>query len=367
MISGRGTSVLATNRTGGGVDVQVNTTLNPLTNNTKLITIGDSLVSGVYAEDAARTILYYTTNLYLTKYVTFATNAGLAGRTAWNLYLAATNELAQFAPVGNNRTIILSSMGFNDIAYGSNIQNTIYAVSNFAFYCKSANMDLWITTLHHQQAEISPVIAQNRQSYNAWVRTNTLCRYVDWERVSPSFEGVTTDTLHWNTNMNARLAKHFVQTMSDYNPINPLQSGGFFDHLTVSGEPKAYRGENAMLKVEGTYPAIYFNADGGVYTNSVLMTVWNGGLLFITKRTNNASNFEYPRDYSISFNESGLLVWSNATAKSYILNTNFGETAGPVGITNGLSAFWNSNGTVTFLRASVKGYTTNKDVVISEH
>jgi hypothetical protein len=43
------------------------------------------------------------------------------------------------------------------------------------------------------------------------------------------------------------------------------------------------------------------------------------------------------------------------------------NAAGPAGITNGLSAMWNSNGVATYLRCGPVGYTTNKDVLIAVH
>jgi len=42
-------------------------------------------------------------------------------------------------------------------------------------------------------------------------------------------------------------------------------------------------------------------------------------------------------------------------------------SSGPTGITNGLSAFWNSNGVATYIRSGPTGYTTNKDTVIVVH
>jgi len=44
-----------------------------------------------------------------------------------------------------------------------------------------------------------------------------------------------------------------------------------------------------------------------------------------------------------------------------------GIASGPAGITNGLSAFWNSNGVATYLRSGPTGYTTNKDTLIATH
>lgn len=60
----------------------------------------------------------------------------------------------------------------------------------------------------------------------------------------------------------------------------------------------------------------------------------------------------------------GSLIASNHTATgAYILQS----ATGPVGISNGLSAFWNSNGVATYLRSGPTGYTTNKDTVIAIH
>lgn len=66
----------------------------------------------------------------------------------------------------------------------------------------------------------------------------------------------------------------------------------------------------------------------------------------------------------------------NSTPTGSIIASNFihagsaifqGIASGPAGITNGLSAFWNSNGVATYLRSGPTGYTTNKDTVIAVH
>lgn len=75
--------------------------------------------------------------------------------------------------------------------------------------------------------------------------------------------------------------------------------------------------------------------------------------LLITSATNNAG--------------ADFAVWGElSVSNSITLGTN-NLITGPVDITNGLSAFWNSNGVATYLRAGPVGYTTNKDSLLLVH
>ena len=56
-----------------------------------------------------------------------------------------------------------------------------------------------------------------------------------------------------------------------------------------------------------------------------------------------------------------------ARAEGFVMSTNRLSLTGPANITNGLSAFWNSNGLATYLRTGPAGYTTNKDTLIATH
>lgn len=62
-------------------------------------------------------------------------------------------------------------------------------------------------------------------------------------------------------------------------------------------------------------------------------------------------------------------VWSgsNVVASVAMVFAPFAGTAGPVGITNGYSAIWNSNGITTYIRSSLAGQTTYTDTPLRTH
>jgi len=393
LISGTNITILTTNRIGGGVDVQINSgtlALNPGdsvdTNLTAPLIIGiegDSLASE--AQPAA-TITNWSSQL-TNKYRQYGNliNAAVSGTGVAISVSNYNTGLYTWRPRDGTNGIIWYH-GLNNDTTGSNYLTTILTFSNHLVTLRADGWKIGVIDLHPRgYSAIGDATEQNRIMINDWIAHSRLIDY----HVSASklFHSTNSQFYHDPIHLNHQGQERIMKAIADSMLRGPNQ--------VVEGEspvviqPDRYFGvyvqTNIALLVDGagrvgvgtTNLASDFTVAGDIrvdapdaniilHGNLASMTLWETNFTQGHQWTLNNDVHMLQRSYQgsawrtnmIIDSTNGLVtVTSNMAARSYVVYTNF-AISGPVGITNGLSAIWNSNGMVTFLRTSVKGYIT---------
>lgn len=119
----------------------------------------------------------------------------------------------------------------------------------------------------------------------------------------------------------------------------------------------------SMYSQPGTLSATLFTGNLRVFNNAA-----NGGRISLRAGDSSTSVNVVSWTNGVQISDSGS-GFGNAYASNIVLvgASVMRPSSGPAGITNGLSAFWNSNGVATYLRSGPTGYTTNKDTLQVVH